>query len=127
MILILEPGRLVVPLSLRNEVAEFVVGQAKNKLKPAAQVSAQGGLKSCVGEVGSRIARDAAVDELGINLTRNGGDLRQQLAVAEQLNVVDFSLEIVAGVALELADAGQVPSRRSRYQFFPPYRAACGL
>ncbi len=125
--LILKPRRLVVPLGLGNEVAKFVVGQPKDKLKPAVQVGAQGGFKRRVGEVCSRVARDAAVNELGINLTRDGGDLRQQLAMAEQLNVFDFGLEIVAGSALEFAEAGKVPSRRSSYQLFPPYRAACGL
>src|SRR5208337_4227440 len=95
------------PLGLGNDVAELVVGQPKDKLKPAVQVGAQGGFKRRLGEVSSRIAHDAAIDELGINLARNGRDLRQHLAMAEQLNVVDFSLEIVAGVALELAEAGK--------------------
>src|SRR5208337_2253912 len=95
------------PLGLGNDVAELVVGQPKDKLKPAVQVGAQGGFKRRLGEVSSRIAHDAAIDELWINLTRNGRDLRQHLAMAEQSNIIDFGLEVVAGGALQLAEAGE--------------------
>ena len=71
-----QPGRLVVPLSLWDQVPELVVAQAQNELVPAAEMRAQDGFESCVGIVRAGITGDAAVGQFRVDLSRNRGHFR---------------------------------------------------
>src|SRR5207245_110781 len=82
------------PLGFGNQIAEFVVGQAKNELVLALQVRAQCGFKSGVGEVRSRIAGDAAIGQLRINLSGDGSNFRHHAAAAAKLDIAGFRLQV---------------------------------
>src|SRR5206468_1692556 len=91
-----EPWRLIIPFGLRNQVPQFIIAQAEDKLIPALQVPSQDRFKGRIWIVGSGIAGDASVGQLWIELPGNGHNLCGNTLRTPKLDVIHLGLKVVA-------------------------------
>src|SRR6516162_9721044 len=91
-----EPWRLIIPFGFRNQIPQFIIAQAEDKLIPALQAPSQDRFKGRIRIVGSGIAGDASVGELWIDLPGNCHNLCGNTLRTPKLDVVHFGLQVVA-------------------------------